>query len=67
MSEAVGPWHRSSFSYSNGECVEFAELADGTVGVRDSKDAEGPILRFTRSEIDAFVRGILEGEFDSFR
>lgn len=67
MSEAYGPWHRSSFSYGNGECVEMAVLPDGTVGVRDSKDPEGPMLRFSRAEMNAFVCGVLAGDFDSFR
>jgi len=32
--------------------------------VRDSKDPNGPILRFTREEWSAFVGGTKEGEFD---
>jgi hypothetical protein len=58
------PWVKSSLSYANGDCVEVASLADGHVGVRDSKDAEGPILRFTSSEWRAFIAGVRNGEFD---
>ena len=29
---------------SNGDCVEVADLARNLIRVRDSKDAEGPIL-----------------------
>jgi hypothetical protein len=47
--------------------VELAQLGVGTVGVRDSKDPGGGVLRFTRSEIDAFVKGVQAGEFDRFR
>ena len=40
-------WIKSSFSFSNGNCVEVASLPDGGVGVRDSKDQSGPVLQFT--------------------
>lgn len=59
-------WTRSSFSLSNGECVEMAALDGETIGVRDSKDPDGAVLRFTREEMLAFVRGVHAGEFDEF-
>ena len=65
--QSTATWRKSSFSLANGECVEVAELPDGTIGVRDSKDPGGPVLTFTRGEIDAFVRGVEAGEFDGFR
>jgi hypothetical protein len=58
-------WIKSSLSYANGDCVEVANLPDGCIGVRDSKDAEGPILRFTSSEWRAFISGVRKGEFDN--
>jgi hypothetical protein len=58
-------WVKSSFSFANGNCVEIAKLADGRVGLRDSRDPEGPVLRFTRPEWDAFLGGVKNGEFDS--
>jgi hypothetical protein len=45
---------KSSHSSGNGECVEVARNIPGTVAVRDSKDADGPILRFTPSAWNAF-------------
>jgi len=59
-------WVKSSFSFSNGNCVEVANLSGGTVGVRDSKDVQGPVLRFTPAEWDAFLGGVRNGEFDGF-
>ncbi|MGI5217127.1 DUF397 domain-containing protein [Nocardia sp. CA-290969] len=52
-------WFKSSFSQHGGDCVEVAHLAD-VVGVRDSKDAAGPVLVFAPSVWDAFLRGVAE-------
>jgi hypothetical protein len=59
-------WTKSSLSFSNSNCVEVAGMPDGGVAVRDSKHPEGPVLRFTPSEWDAFVGGVRNGEFDGF-
>jgi Domain of unknown function (DUF397) len=59
-------WVKSSLSFSNGNCVEVASLPGGTIGVRDSKDPEGPVLRFTSGEWQAFLGGARNGEFDRF-
>lgn len=57
------PWQKSTYS-GDASCVELAALADGSVAVRDSKHPGGGALRFTPTEIDAFVRGVKAGEFD---
>lgn len=57
------PWHKSSRSSGNGNCVEVADLGDA-VAVRDTKDRSGPVLVFTPAEWDAFVAGAKGGEFD---
>ena len=49
------PWVKSSFSFANGNCVEVAELPGNSVGIRDSRDPGGPVLRFTRAEWAAFL------------
>jgi hypothetical protein len=59
-------WIKSSLSFSNSNCVEVAGLSDGRVGVRHSKDSEGPVLRFTPDEWRAFLGGVRNGEFDRF-
>ena len=57
-------WAKSSLSFSNGNCVEVASLPGGAVGVRNSRDPGGPVLRFSRDEWDAFLGGARLGEFD---
>jgi Domain of unknown function (DUF397) len=59
-------WVKSSLSFSNGACVEVADLFDGKIGLRHSKDPSGPVLRFTPAEWQAFLGGARLGEFDSF-
>ena len=56
-------WFKSSHSSGNGACVEVAIVAEG-VAVRDTKNREGGILRFTHEEWHAFVGGVKDGEFD---
>ena len=59
-------WVKSSLSFSNGNCVEVSNLSAGGVAVRNSRDPEGPVLRFTPDEWHAFLGGAQLGEFDSF-
>jgi hypothetical protein len=58
-------WIKSSLSFSNSNCVEVASLPADEIGVRDSKDPEGPVLRFTPDEWRAFLGGARNGEFDN--
>lgn len=57
-------WIKSSLSLMNGNCVEVAELSGDLIIVRNSRDAEGPVLQFTPAEWDAFLAGVRNGEFD---
>jgi Domain of unknown function (DUF397) len=62
---SFGPsWFKSSLSFSSGNCVEVAEMPQGTIGVRNSRHAQGPVLQFTPSEWKAFLAGVRNGEFD---
>lgn len=58
-------FHRSTYCGAGG-CVEVAARPAGDVLVRDAKNAEpdAPVLRFTKDEWDAFLAGVLAGEFD---
>lgn len=59
-------WIKSSLSLAHGNCVEVAGLAGGGIGVRNSRDAGGPVLAFTPDEWCAFLGGVRNGEFDAF-
>jgi hypothetical protein len=50
-------WRKSSYSMSNGQCLEVASLSGRCIGVRDSMAPEGLMLRF---EIGAWNRLVLK-------
>jgi hypothetical protein len=47
-------WRKSSYSTANSECVEVARTADA-VGVRDSKNATGPMLTLAPNGWSALI------------
>jgi hypothetical protein len=57
-------WRKSAASGLSG-CVEVAVDAMGFVLVRDSKDPNGPNLRFTPSEWTSFIKAAKIGDFDN--
>ncbi|WP_324194718.1 DUF397 domain-containing protein [Nocardia terpenica] len=64
MNLSEAKWFKSSRSGPQRDCVEAAHLEGGHVGVRDSKNPDGPALVFTPTEWDAFTAGVQTGEFD---
>lgn len=56
-------WRKSTRSQQSGQCVELARI-DAWIGLRDSKEPDGPVLVFTAEEFAAFLDGAVKGEFD---
>jgi hypothetical protein len=61
MSDLAGTWLRSTFC-SDTSCVELSTL-DGDVLLRDGKNTDGAVLRFSRDEWDDFRAAVMAGEF----
>ena len=59
---STAEWRKSTFGAANG-CVEVAFLG-GQVAVRDSNATNGPVLTFPPVEWQAFLDGIVDGEFE---
>lgn len=59
-------WHKSTRGDLGNQCVEVAANLPGVVAVRDSKDPQGPALRFTPDDWAALVAGVKTGRFDLF-
>lgn len=67
-------WRRAE-GCVGGDCVEVSpvwqtgdhpekNLAPDGMAVRNSRDPDGPVLTFTRSEWEQFLAGAHNGEFD---
>jgi hypothetical protein len=60
-------WKKSSYSGDNqSQCVEVADVIAkyGGVGVRDSKDPQGPALLFPPQAFADFLAEVTAGTFD---
>lgn len=57
-------WLKSRHSNPSGNCVEVACLPGGEIALRNSRFPGGPVLLYTRAEIEAFLQGAKDGEFD---
>ena len=57
-------WRKSARSSAQGNCVELARLSGAEVAIRNSRHPQGPALIFTDAELDAFLGGVKDGDFD---
>jgi Domain of unknown function (DUF397) len=57
-------WRKSTRSNSSGNCVQLARLDSGQVGMRDSKNPDGPALIFTGAETAEWLRDLKSGKHD---
>lgn len=65
-SELAGArWFKSSRSGAGKECVEVAFLVGERVGLRDSKNPDGPALVFGAADWAAFTTAVRHGLFDA--
>lgn len=57
-------WIKSRYSGSGGNCVELAATPDGEILARNSNRPDAGTIAFTKAEIEAFLAGAKDGDFD---
>jgi hypothetical protein len=58
-------WAASRHGESRAACAQMATLPSGSIAMRNSRDPDGPALVYTHAEIEAFIAGAKDGEFDN--
>jgi hypothetical protein len=61
---ALVTWAKSTHSNDEGACVELGHGVPGCALVRDSKDQQGTVLRFSQPEWLTFATALKAGDFD---
>jgi Domain of unknown function (DUF397) len=63
-SDVARNWIKSSYSMTNGNCIEVAGLSGDLIGVRDSQNPAGAVLGFKPAQWGAFVGHVRSDAFD---
>lgn len=58
-------WRKARRSMNDGNCVEVA-AATGKVAIRDTKNLQGPVLRYSVASWRSFLIAVGRGDFDGF-
>jgi Domain of unknown function (DUF397) len=58
-------WTASRHGDAQAACAELATLPEGSIALRNARDPDGPALIYTHAEIEAFIAGAKDGEFDN--
>ena len=61
---SVQQWTRSTWSMTNGNCVEVSPQPGQFIRVRDSKNPGGAVLGFPSAQWNSFVGVVRNGGFD---
>jgi len=61
---ADAEWQSSQHGDRRAACVEMAVLPGGSIAMRNSRHPGGPALIYTHAEIEAFIAGAKDGDFD---
>jgi Domain of unknown function (DUF397) len=64
-SDLTTGWVKASRSGARHDCVELAAMAGGGLAIRDSKNPDGPRLRFGPAAAGEFLTAAKNGEFDA--
>jgi hypothetical protein len=62
--DAIEPVWQTARSCANGNCVAVAVLSPNRIAVRDTKNTDGPILEFNRTQWQEFLAQAKIGSFD---
>lgn len=62
--QALVTWAKFTHSNDEGACVELGHGVPGCALVRDSKDQQGAVLRFSQRECLTFATALKAGDFD---
>ena len=57
-------WQASRHGDPQAARVELAMLPGGSIAMRNARDPGGPALIYTHAEIEAFIAGAKDGDFD---